>query len=244
MRALYRYRYVLSLLAHDEGLQGQPPQKKQNLQFFFVGSPAFTRALGYCECLRRARVCKCCRDKTANMARSIVVVCVVSSYYDIYAFILLYICPHTSTCVSAGRGAAGANRQICLAQYSSCVLILLHMCPPATVYVCSDYSTCVRILLHVCPHATVYVSSCYCICVLRARDCTGKTAKMPRSTFVICVLILLYFCPHATVCIYVLRVRDCMGTMASMLPCIFVWPTVAPSIKAGMKQREKGPRVS
>ena len=98
------------------GTVGTPPQKKQNLQFFFVGSPAFTRALGYCECLRRARVCKCCRDKTANMARSIVVVCVVSSYYDIYAFILLYICPHTSTCVSAGRGAAGANRQICLAQ--------------------------------------------------------------------------------------------------------------------------------
>ena len=59
-------------------------------------------------------------------------------------FILLYVCPHTTICVSA--------------YYDMCVLMLLCVCHYATM--------CVLILLCVCPHTTMSVSLCYCVCVL------------------------------------------------------------------------------
>jgi hypothetical protein len=78
---------------------------------------------------------------------------------------------------------------------TTCVLILLYMCPHTTIYVSSYYSyahrgqalfkplyiqhicvillhvssyyyICVLILLYMCPHTTIYVSSYYYICVL------------------------------------------------------------------------------
>jgi hypothetical protein len=64
---------------------------------------------------------------------------------------------------------------------SSCVLILVQMCPHTTM--------CVLILLYVCPHAT-YVSSYYYTCVLMLYMC-------PHTT--VCIHILLYMRPHTTV---------------------------------------------
>ena len=68
-----------------------------------------------------------------------------------------------------------------------CVLMLLYMCSHTTIcvrmllYVCPHATICVLILLYVCPHTTIYVSSSSCWCM--------------------CVLMLLYMCPHAAVCV-------------------------------------------
>ena len=65
------------------------------------------------------------------------------------------------------------------AYYYVCVLILLCLCPHASIYVFSYYYTCVLILLHMCPHATTYV-------------------RLPAEALYMC----LYMCPHTA--IYVL----------------------------------------
>ena len=76
--------------------------------------------------------------------------------------------------------------------YSSCMSILLHMCPHTTICLSSYYYTrvlillymcllytaiCVVILLYMCLHTPIYVSTLYCY---------------------ICVVILLYICPHTS----------------------------------------------
>ena len=124
------------------GTAGTTPPQKNNFSIFFVGSPAFTRALGYFVCLRRARVCKCCKDKMANMARSIVVVCVVSSYYHIFVFILLIFVLILVHACPQGEGLQGQNgKYVSLnirhvsSYYYICVLLLLYMCAQTTLHV-------------------------------------------------------------------------------------------------------------
>ncbi len=60
---------------------------------------------------------------------------------------------------------------------TTCILILLHMCPHTTIYVSSYY--------YMCPHTTTYVSSYYHILLLHV-----------CWYYYICVFILLHMCPH------------------------------------------------
>ncbi len=76
-------------------------------------------------------------------------------------------------------------------------LILLHMCPCTTKQgvsrsVTRCWHVCVLILLYVCPHATIFVSLYGYSRGCHALPCA---AGMPY----ICVLILLYMCPHTTI---------------------------------------------
>ncbi len=95
-------------------------------------------------------------------------------FYFIFYFFLFYTDENMSTLTFA-LSARQVGRYDCI-----CVLMLLYMCPHATIYVSSYYYVCVLILLYMCPHTIMCVSS-YCY---------------------ICVLILLYVCPHSA--IYVL----------------------------------------
>jgi hypothetical protein len=87
--------------------------------------------------------------------------------------ILLYVCPHTTICVSA--------------YYHICVRILLYVCPHTTICVSAHYHLCVRTLLYVCPHTTICVSAHYYMCV--------RTLPYVCPHTTICVSA----CPHTTV---------------------------------------------
>ena len=109
----------------------------------------------------------------------------VSSHYHIFVLIL-YVCPHTSICVSSHDYI--------------CALILLYMCPHTAIYVSSYCYICVLALLYVCPHSSIYASSCYGGILLPMDmipfyfDIFLVVHVCPRTT--ICVLILLYICPQ------------------------------------------------
>ncbi len=68
-----------------------------------------------------------------------------------------------------------------------CVLILLYMCPHATICVLLLLQL---ILLYICPHTTTYVCSPYCmlptVCV-----------RIPLLNIRVCIL--LYMCPHTSI---------------------------------------------
>ena len=107
--------------------------------------------------------------------------------------------------------------------YTTCVLILLYMCPCNTrcvlillhnmcKHLTSDCDMCVLVMLYVCPHTTTYVSSYYYICVLVLLRVSSYSYTTSASTlrlhvssyYYICVLALLYVsslvllhvCPH------------------------------------------------
>ena len=112
------------------------------------------------------------------------------------------------------NGTYGSLHSRCICS----VLILPYICLHTTIYFPF------RILAHECPQGE------------GLQGLQGQNGKY-ASLNIRCM------CPHTTTCvsscycmyICVLRARDCTGKMASMRPCIFVWPMVAPSIKAGMK---------
>ena len=81
---------------------------------------------------------------------------------------LLYVCPHTTICVSLCYYMCVLILSVS-SYYYMCVLILPYVCPRTAIYVSSYYYICVLILLHMSPHTTIYVSSYYYnyyICVL------------------------------------------------------------------------------
>ena len=93
----------------------------------------------------------------------------------IYVLILLYICPHTTICVSS-----------CVLIYmcphsTSCVLILLYMCPHTTIYVSSCYDMCPAVSSYICPHTTSCVSLYYYVCVL-ILFCNYRRIRRLRNT--------------------------------------------------------------
>jgi hypothetical protein len=104
-----------------------------------------------------------------------------SSYCYICVLILLYMCPHTTMCVSA--------------YYYICVLMLLCICalPQSArstrlsrtrlslLYVSSYGYICVLILEWMCPHTTIYVSSYCYVCVLRLERMCPHTAMYASS---------------------------------------------------------------
>ncbi len=80
--------------------------------------------------------------------------------------------------------------------YHACVLILLCMCPHATI----------------CPHTNIYVSSYYYVCVLML---LSVLIQIYVSSYyymchhaTICVLILLHMCPHTTIVVILLFVSS------------------------------------
>jgi hypothetical protein len=104
--------------------------------------------------------------------------------------ILLYLCPHTTTYVSAYVPsvliAAVDPTGVCY--FTVCVLILLYVCPHTTI--------CVLMLLHTCPH-TCRVCSLL-LSTQRVRLCPRTTVGLSAYCY-ICVLILLHVCPHTAI---------------------------------------------
>jgi hypothetical protein len=95
-------------------------------------------------------------------------ICVFSSYnmcpHTIYVssyctcvLILLYMCPHTTKCMSSYYYMCPHTAMCVSSYYYTCVLILLYTCPHTTIYMSSYYYICVHILLHTYAHATTYV---------------------------------------------------------------------------------------
>jgi hypothetical protein len=113
------------------------------------------------------------------------------SYYYICVYsVVLYVCPHTTTCV----------------------LMLLYTCPHTTIYVfayCRGICEAFRDargfwkdVLYVCPHTTVYMSSYYYMFFLIVLYMCPHTTVYVFSYSCICVLVLLYICPHTTVYVF------------------------------------------
>jgi hypothetical protein len=95
----------------------------------------------------------------------------------------VYMCPHTAAYAFSPKLHMCPHAQIfmCLhtpaSYYYICVLILLYMCPDATVYV--------LILLYMCPHTTTNVSAHSCLIL------PTPTASRPTSSSRSCLLFFL-----------------------------------------------------
>jgi hypothetical protein len=85
-----------------------------------------------------------------------------ASYCYTCVLILLYMCPHTTICVSSYYYMCPLT---CVRILLLCMSSYYYMCPHATIYASSHYYICVLRLLYVssycyiCPHTTKYVSS-------------------------------------------------------------------------------------
>jgi hypothetical protein len=112
--------------------------------------------------------------------------------------LLLYTCPHTTTCCpntgtlsspAPPRASHQRSYPLPLLYHHSHICLLLYVCTHTTIYVSSYSYICVLILLYMCPHSIcIYVSS-------------YSTTYV--SSFDICVLVLhvssyYYMCPHTT----------------------------------------------
>ena len=89
------------------------------------------------------RGCSSLNSASAVYMCVLTVVYLTNICYYICVLILLYMCLHTTICVS--------HTAIYVSSYC-------YMCPHTT--------TCVLILLYMCLHSTIYASSYYYICVL------------------------------------------------------------------------------
>ena len=97
--------------------------------------------------------------------------------------ILLYLCPHTTMCVSSYILPYVRPHTITSvpSYYYMCVLILLYMCPRTAI--------CVLILL--------YVSSYYCLCPHTNFVVFNTTQKFHSIKELL--LLYYYMCPHTTI---------------------------------------------
>jgi hypothetical protein len=99
--------------------------------------------------------------------------------------ILLYMCPHTTICVSS----------YCY----MCVLILLYVCPHTAVCVSSYCCVCVLLLLCMRPHTGIYVSSyCYMSIILKLLCMCPPAIYLSTYYCAIYLSSYYYMCPHTT----------------------------------------------
>ena len=89
----------------------------------------------------------------------------MSSYYSSYILIILYISSHTVVYVSS-YNCVFLHTTVYVSSYP-----LFNMSSYTTVYMCHHTTVlrphttvCVLILLYVCPPTTLYLSSYYCLC--------------------------------------------------------------------------------
>ena len=148
-----------------------------------------------CTAGRRATPASCAQE-SYQVSKCPHTAILVPSYYYICVLILLYLCPHTTTCVSS-------YCYIC-PHTTVCVLQLLYMCPHTII--------CVLILLYKCPHTAIIVSSYHYLYLILPYMCPDAC---------LCFLRLLYMCPHTIICVLIL-LYTWPPTAIGVLPRLYV----------------------